>query len=149
MNLIQRIANYFSPEKRAREVSWDALRGGVDIGGTVLVNPRVAENLSTVMACVGAISSAMASLPAYVYKRLDKGREIDESHPVAKLIANGPSQHQSWPDFIEWLMASVLLRGNALSEIVYDARGAVVGLKPIPWEWVSVHCLALDAWPMT
>jgi phage portal protein BeeE len=38
-------------------------------------------------------------------------------------------------------MASVLLRGNALAEIVTDARGAVVGLKPIPWEWVSVQML--------
>jgi HK97 family phage portal protein len=138
--LLHSIAYLFT-EERAKEVSWDALRGGVDIGGTVLVNPRMAENLSTVMACVGAISSAMASLPAYVYKRLDRGREIDEQHPVAKLIANGPSQHQSWPDFIEWLMASVLLRGNALSGIGYDARGAVVGLKPIPWEWVSVRLL--------
>jgi hypothetical protein len=36
-------------------------------------------------------------------------------------------------------MASVLLRGNALSEIVYDARGAVVGLKPIPWEFCSAE----------
>lgn len=66
MNLVRRIADYFKPEQRAREVSWDALRGGVDIGGTALVNPRMAENLSTVLACVNAISSAMSSLPAYV-----------------------------------------------------------------------------------
>ena len=38
-------------------------------------------------------------------------------------------------------MASVLLRGNALAEIVVDARGAVIGLKPIPWEWASVQML--------
>jgi len=129
-------------EERAREVSWDALKGGVDIGGTALVNPRMAENLSTVLACVGAISSAMASLPAYVYRRLEKGREIDERHPLARLIAVGPNQHQSWADFIEWIMASVLLRGNALAEIVTDTRGAVVELRPIPWEWVTVQLLA-------
>jgi HK97 family phage portal protein len=141
MNLLTRLRDFFAPEQRAREVSWDALRGGVDIGGTVLVNPRMAENLSTVLACVNAISSAMSSLPAYVYRKMDKGREIDEQHPIAKLISNGPSENQTWPDFMEWLMASVLLRGNALSEIVYDARGAVIGLKPIPWEWVSVQML--------
>ena len=38
-------------------------------------------------------------------------------------------------------VASALLRGNAVSEIVTDGRGAVVGLKPIPWEWVSVQLL--------
>lgn len=142
MGLIRRLADLIDPlEERAREVSWDALKGGVDIG-TGIVNPRMAENLSTVLACVGAISSAMASLPAYVYRKLDKGREIDEQHPLALLIANGPNQHQTWADFVEWLMASVLLRGNALAEIVTDARGAVVGLKPIPWEWVSVQLLS-------
>jgi HK97 family phage portal protein len=38
-------------------------------------------------------------------------------------------------------MASVLLRGNALSEIITDARGAVIGLHPISWENVSVQLL--------
>ena len=143
MGLIRRIAEVFDPpaiEERATEVSWDALRGGVDIG-TAIVNPRMAENLSTVLACVGAISSAMASLPAYIYRKLDKGREIDEGHPIATLIANGPNQHQSWCDWIEWVLASVLLRGNALAEIVTDTRGTVTELRPIPWEWVSVQLL--------
>lgn len=147
MGLLRRIADALDPtpppaaETRAQEVSWDALRGGVDIG-TGIVNPRMAENLSAVLACVGAISSAMASLPAYVYRRLDKGREIDETHPLALLIARGPNEHSSWPDFIEWLMASVLLRGNGLAEIITNPRGAVVGLKPIPWEFCSVQLLA-------
>ncbi len=152
MGMIRRIADYFDPpqapaaaagalEERAREVSWDALRGGVDLGTTGIVNPRMAENLSTVLACVSAISSAMASLPAYVYRQLERGREIDSGHPVTRLIANGPNEHQSWPDWLEWTLASVLLRGNALSEIVTDARGAVVELRPIPWEFCSVQLL--------
>ncbi|HKQ22881.1 MAG TPA: phage portal protein [Burkholderiales bacterium] len=142
MGLIRRIADVFDPprEQRAQEISWDALRGGIDTGSAI-VNARTAENLSTVMACVGAISTAMASLPAYVYRRLEKGREIDETHAVARLIANGPNAHQSWPDWMEWVFASVLLRGNALSEIIHDARGAVVGLVPIPWEFCSVQLL--------
>lgn len=141
MKLLQRIGEYLlGREERAREVSWDALRGGIDTGG-VIINPRASENLSTVLACVGAVSSAIASLPAFVYRRLDRGREIDEGHPLAVLIANGPNPHQSWPDFVEWLVASVLLRGNALVEIVNDARGAVVELRPIPWEWASVQLL--------
>jgi len=141
MGLIRRIADYFDPEERAREVSWDALKGGVDIGGTAYVNPKMAENLSTVLACVGAISSAMASLPAYVYRQLERGREIDTRHPIARLIAAGPNQHQSWCDFLEWVMASVLLRGNALAELVTDDRGAVSALRPIPWEFVTVQLL--------
>lgn len=128
------------PETRAIEPSWAALRGGVDLGGAY-VNPAIAENLSTVLACVGSISSAMASLPAYVYRKGDSGQSIDETHPISRLIANGANQHQSWADWIEWTCAGVLLRGNSISEIVTDGRGAVVGLKPIPFEQANIQML--------
>jgi HK97 family phage portal protein len=69
-----------------------------------------------------------------------------ESLPVTSgLLAgtqfNGPNEHQSWVDWIEWTLASALLRGNAASEILTDGRGVVVGLRPIPWEAVSVQLL--------
>jgi HK97 family phage portal protein len=127
-------------EERAGGSSWDAL-SGLSTGTGTLVNARIAENLSTVLACVNAISSALASLPAYVYRWEAGGRAIDESHPLMDLILAGPNQWQSWPDWVEWLMAQVLLRGNALSEIVLDGSGRIVALRPIPWEWVSVQLL--------
>src|SRR5262245_24032252 len=114
--------------------------GGLDVGGQ-LINSRTAENLSTVLACVGAISSAMASLPAFVYRTDETGRVIDERHAISRLIANGPNAYQTRPDFVEFIMTSGLLRGNAVAEIVTDARGAVTVLKPIPWEWCSVQLL--------
>ena len=42
-------------------------------------------------------------------------------------------------DYVEWLVASTLLCGNGLSEIVSDSAGAVVELRPIPWEYASVR----------
>ncbi len=90
---------------------------------------------------VQAIASAIASLPAYVYRRTDAGRTEDTTHPLNRLIRQGANDKQSWPDFAEWLLASTLLRGNALAEILIDNRGAVVGLAPIPWGWVSVQRL--------
>lgn len=143
MSILKRIANWIDPEKRSissRDPELARAFGGLDLGGT-LVNPKTAENLSTVLACVGAISSAMASLPAYVYRQIENGREIDDSHPVSRRIALGPNQHQTWSDWIEWTMASVLLRGNALSEIVTDSRGELTALRPVPWEWVAVQLL--------
>lgn len=141
MSLLRRLANALRGEQRDATSSWEHLRGGVIGLDAGPVSPRVAENLSTVLACVGAISSAMASLPAYVYRTGDNGRVIDDGHPIAQLVANGANAHQTWCDFIEWLMASVLLRGNALVEVVVDARGALVSLRPLPWEWVSVQLL--------
>jgi HK97 family phage portal protein len=144
MKLLQRIANLIDPERRSQWTSRDPelarAFGGLDVGGA-LINPRTAENLSTVLACVGAISSAMASLPAYVYRSIDNGREIDERHALSRLISTGPNQHQTWADWVEWTIASALLRGNALSEIVTDGRGSLTALRPIPWEWVAVQLL--------
>jgi HK97 family phage portal protein len=97
--------------------------------------------LSTVLACVGAISSAISSLPLYVYRRTPTGREVDNSHPLMRLVRTSPNAHQSWPDFVEWLIASTLLVGNGLAEVVDDGRGAVVELRPVPWSWASVSML--------
>lgn len=106
----------------------------------VYVSHRMAENLATVSACVGAISSTMASLPAYVYRAREKGREELFTHPVARLLRR-PNTTQTWPDWMEWTMAQVLLHGNALSAIEHDARGQVTALLPIPWSNVQVSLL--------
>ena len=100
--------------------------------------PRIS---ATVLSCVSAISSALSSLPAFVYRITDNGREEDSGHPVTRLIRNGPNESQTWPDFLEWLMASTLLRGNGLAEIRIDGGGRVNALVPIPWEYVSVQLL--------
>ncbi len=137
----QRFADRLAPtERRAVDPSWGALQT-YGMGGTGPVTPRVVENLSTVLACVSAISTAIASLPANVFRPIDAGREIDEHHPVQMLIARGPNEHQTWPDYCEWLVAQCLLRGNALSELVYDPSGRLQTIVPIPWDWVSVQLL--------
>lgn len=135
MGLLNKI--FKREETRAYEPSWDALQS--DAG--ITVNSRSAENLATVLACVSSISSALASLPVYVRKRQNGGRVVDEQHPVTKLIEHGPNEAQSWPEFVEWLTASTLLRGNGLSEIITDQRGQPVQLLPIPWNLVSVQVL--------
>lgn len=139
MKLIDRI---FGRETRATlpHPSWEYLAANA-IDGAGIISANKAENLSTLYACVQAISSATASLPVFVYKPIGAGREIDEGHPVSVMIRNGPNRHQTWPDWVEWMMASVLLRGNALSEIVTDAAGRVIGLEPIPWDHVNVILL--------
>jgi HK97 family phage portal protein len=104
------------------------------------VNRRLAENLSTVLACVGAISSTLGTLPAYVYRRDAGGRVEAPQHPVARLIRQ-PNPRQSWPDFIEWLMASTLLHGNGIAVIESDGAGRPTGLLPVPWQNVSVVML--------
>lgn len=101
------------------------------------VNTHTAENLSGVLACVNAITSALASLPARVYRVSARhAREEAPTHPVSRLI-RAPNAHQTWPDLIETVMASVLLRGNALAVIERDGAGRAVALWPVPWSNVA------------
>jgi HK97 family phage portal protein len=91
------------------------------------------ENLSVVCACVSAISGGIASLPAAVYQTLPDGKRIRrDDHPVSRIIRQ-PNHLQSWPDFIEWLLSSVLLQGNAVAVVDHDQAGRPTGLFPIPW----------------
>lgn len=105
-----------------------------------IVNARMSENLATVTACVNAISSGLASLPAFVYQQTDAGRIEAPTHPVARLVRQ-PNVHQTWPDWLEWKTAQALLHGNALSVLQYDGAGRITGLLPIPWMNCSVQML--------
>lgn len=105
------------------------------------VTPATAENLSTLFACVQAITGGIASLPALVYRRTADGREEAPDHPLARLIRDGVNDRESWPDFLESLLANALLRGNGLAEIVTDDRGRLRELHSVPWAWVSPRLL--------
>jgi HK97 family phage portal protein len=122
------------------EVSWDQL---AHLAGQYPFNhgPLFAENIATVYACVQSISSAIASLPVTIYRPDGDNRLVDNGNPMNRVIRGGPNPAQSWPDFIEWIIASVLLRGNGVAEIAIDGRGAVTGLNPIPWPMISPQLL--------
>jgi HK97 family phage portal protein len=122
------------PEQRAGVPFYGPVTGPALAG--VRVNTAVAENLSTVTACVGAIASGLASLPAYVYRSDGAGRVEAPQHPVARLIRQ-PNPRQTWPDFLEWLVASTLLNGNGIAAIDMDGAGRPTNLWPIPWSAVQ------------
>lgn len=137
--LRQRIANLLSPSTEQRAAftpgfaSWSpAFSANVD--------PCLAENLSTVTACVNAVASGIASLPAYVYRVQGDGRVEAPQHPVSRLIRQ-PNAWQTWPDFIEMMMGQVLLFGNAIAVVEHDGSGRPTSLTPIPWQAVQLTLL--------
>jgi HK97 family phage portal protein len=117
-------------------VGWPGMSSMTSAGYEI--TPFLAENLSTTTACINAIASTLASLPAYVYRTTDGGREMDPAHPVAKLIRR-PNDWQTWGDWIELAMSQVLLYGNALSMIETDEAGQPTALIPVPWQNVSLQ----------
>jgi len=115
--------------------------GKVETRGQVLdvlggiVGPHAAENLATIAACVGAISSGLASLPILVYARSTTSRREAATHPVASVLRD------AGPDFIETLMSSTCLHGNGIAVIGYDAASRPASLTPIPWNQCRVSML--------
>ena len=134
------------PMVEARELGsrysdgWGAVAIGGGIGARsssgATVNAITAENLATVSACVAAISSAVASLPARVYQGQEAARVEVRNHPVNRLI-RAPNDSQTWPDWVEWTLSQVLLHGNALSAVDFDGAGRPVALRPLAWQSVS------------
>ncbi|WP_374389325.1 phage portal protein [Sandaracinobacter sp.] len=135
MQWVERILSRAGFERRniASSPSWAALQ---PVGLGAAVNERMAENLTTVAACVSAHASALASCPVYVYQRTPEGRTEVPDHPVAQLFRNGPNLHQTGPDMIEAWVSCALLTGNSLLEIEREG-GSIVAIKFIPWRWVS------------
>ncbi len=142
MTWVDRMLGRFGLERRndASDPYWSnfaALRGAS-------VNPRNAESVSAVYACVSAISETIASLPLILYRRDgDDGRERAKDHPLYKVLHDLPNGMQTALEFREQMQASVLLRGNAYAEIVRGYDGQARELLPLHADRVTV--LKLDS----
>lgn len=141
MGVIERALGLIGYEKRdASDPSWNAIAPGVGYYGTL--SARGAENLSAVLACTTAISSALAYVPALVYRLDAQGNRIEAfTHPLRRLARGGVNEQQTWPDWLEHVVASALLTGNGLAEILWGANGQLAGFKWIPWGNVTVAYL--------
>lgn len=142
MQLIENALARFGFEKRAApDPSWAALAPG--IGHAATLSARAAENLATVLACTNAIATALAYVPALVYRRDADGNRIEVSaHPLVRMSRAGANPSMTWPDTMEHWIASALLTGNGLLEIQRNGNGQLAGLRWIPWGTVTVAELA-------
>jgi HK97 family phage portal protein len=135
-----KLPSFLRREKRTAEPAYGPAFGFAGMP-PYSMSPHAAENLATVFACVTAISSAVSALPALVYQKKGKSRLEASTGEIQGLIKNGPNPWQTWPEFLEMLVAQTLLRGNGLIEIEFDRAGRVTGLRVIPWDWCNVQML--------
>lgn len=92
------------------------------------VSSETAMQLSAVFRAVSLISGHIAMLPLVLKKRGSMARIKD--HPLLKLFRK-PNRWQNGLEWRQMLMAHLLLRGNAYSEIIDNARGEVIELIPL------------------
>lgn len=136
----RRAALWLAGESRA--VTPTSLLGlvGTSLADQHTVTARTAENVATVLGCVAAISSAIATLPGYVYQRSGATRREIFDHPLVSIMRHGANELQTWGDMLESMLSDVLLRGNALAHVLRSG-GQVAGFRFIPWSWVQVVLL--------
>lgn len=142
MGMMDRLAGLLGRERRsdATDPSWAAI--APSIGWPNAVSARAAESLSAVLACSTVIASSLASIPALIYRREGDSRVEAIAHPLRAITRGGVNEQMTWPDFLEHLIASALLTGNGLAEVIRSGNGQLSGFRFIPWGMVSVAYLA-------
>lgn len=130
MTLIERALSAIGLERRSANpndpwAGFNALRTGP-------VNATTAQSVSTVYACVSAISETVASLPLILFRRNGDDRERASDHPLYKVLHDQANPQMTALEFRELMQAQVLLRGNAFARIVTGWDGQVRELWPLP-----------------
>jgi HK97 family phage portal protein len=94
----------------------------------------------TVWACVKLISQSISTLPLHVYKRKPNGeREVAKDYWLYDLIHKEPNKDMTSCNFIQSVVASLLLWGNAYIYKTYNTLGnKIISLDLISPENVSV-----------
>src|SRR5690606_23144801 len=102
---------------------YELLAGAPSAAG-VVVNEASALRVTAVYGCVRLIAGAIASLPLATYRRTNDGRERMRTD-LWWLLNEQPCPTVSAAVFWEYLVAQMLLSGDALAEIE-RGRGGVI-----------------------
>lgn len=105
--------------------------GGMGTAAGVAVDEETALTYSPFWAGVSYISMDVAKLPLGVFRRLDRGREKAENHPLHHLLHDAPNPEMTAVSFRSALQGHLLTWGNAYANIVRDGYGRVIELWPL------------------
>jgi len=111
---------------------WGQWSKGDNPGGNTFAGRQVTQETATsliaVHACVTLISDAIGTLPLDAFDRPDRGRHLQDPQPR---WINDPNPEMDGLGFVEALVTSMLLDGNAYIEVVLDRIGRLVELWPL------------------
>lgn len=106
------------------------------------VDTTRASGIATAYACTSIIAGALASVPLNLYQRAENGgRDRATSHPLFAVLHDAPNDTQTAFEAREYLVASLLIHGNAFARVTWNGRGQVDGLYPLDPSTVTVERL--------
>lgn len=98
----------------------------------ISVTPLKAMGISTVYACVNAVSRTLSTLPLCLYeKQADGGETIAVDHYLNDLVVADVSDEMTPSSFLRAVQANATLRNEGYSLIVRNGLGEVSELIPI------------------
>lgn len=101
-----------------------------------------ASGLAVAHRCIQTVSEALAGVPLKVYRRTeDGGNEAAGEHPLYGVLHDSMSPSLTAFEGREWLIASILMHGNAFARIERNGRGQVTALHPLQAGSVTVELL--------
>jgi HK97 family phage portal protein len=142
MTIFTRIKNLFSP--KAYEVDSASIRRGDGVwetftGGSTSPSEGAILRVTTASACVKLVAGAISSLPMHVYRRASDGDLTRDMNSDLWWTLNEQFCPR-WPASAGWsfMVQSLLLHGDAFSEILRGPSGQIKGLVPIHPDRVRV-----------
>lgn len=108
---------------------WQEWYGTSNSGKVVSVDKAI--QLSAVWACVRLLSETISTLPLKIYERQADGSRLPAlNHPLYKILCRSPNKEMTPSRFMLFVVASVVLRGNAFVE-KRMINGRIVALWPL------------------
>ena len=93
---------------------------------------------SAVTACLNVLATSFAEPTLKVYKKVDGGKELLESHPMEVLMAR-PNEFLSGNSLAYYIVTSLSAHGDAFLLKVRNRQGKVVQLVPLMPNYVKVR----------
>lgn len=101
-------------------------------------SPSSAMRIAAAYACVRVIAETVASLPLFVYRRVDGGKQRATDAPLYRLLHDQPTGRHTSFAWREMLQAHLCLRGNAYARIYRSSDGTPQELWPLHPDRVEV-----------
>lgn len=140
MGFWSRLLSAFQTETKAGspEAWWEEFGYQSRSSTGLPVNQFSTLSVTTANACKTVLCEDVGKLPLHLYQLVNGERKIVEDHPLEKLFRH-PNDWQTRFEFIEMMMACLVLRGNAYACIVRDWRGTATMLVPVNPDRVWIY----------
>jgi len=103
------------------------------------INAKNALQTTAVFACVRLLSESIASLPLFLYRKTETGKEKATDDPLYSVLHDVPNPETDSFQFWQAFVANMLIYGRGYAEAVRNNAGQVVQMWNITTPYVRVQ----------